>query len=169
MPPLGKLEPIPNLHEDLQLLGHYLLSTAENLQTGIEKHRAFLKVIQEDSTDVELGIEEAAKKLGFDRSLADGMKNLVLDADAALASIARRSYQLGNALKMLEQLKKGAYRPCLEFLRGDLKLLEITDYFITENLPGREAEMSQFRERHNARKKAIGEYIATLQKKMEQQ
>lgn len=168
MAPLGKLEKIPNIPDDLQMTAHFLLLMKRELQDSIANSREIKKAAESNPVDVELDIEDLKGQGGLSHADIKDIKRWALDTDKAQDDIDAMSDYATFIEGLIEQLKKGRYKECLKFLQDQLETRKTSEK-VTRAAFGPRKEGSLYWERHDARNRALGEYIATLQKKIERQ
>lgn len=164
--PLGKLEHIPNPDADIQMIGHYLLSEKRSLQQDIESTRAQKTEAETNPIDVELDTEQDAERNGLRREDVRKVKDWALDTERMQSLIDDLSNRASLIENLLRELGQNNYRGCLAFLQKELDAKNFADEFMSVHNPKKQVGTALSREKRGAEKRALGEYISILQKKL---
>ncbi|MBI5456697.1 hypothetical protein HY969_03060 [Candidatus Kaiserbacteria bacterium] len=153
-------ETIPGLPQDLQLVGRYFLSKVKDVEFEIGYRERDKRAIEVDPTEEELDIEEEAKIFGMNKKELAAEKEQRLNPDKLQEEIDdlrnEREYYLG----LLDGLKKGEFKPCIDYLRQSLEAKELAKSLITF-----EHTSPQYKEKSLAETRVLREYIRLLESK----
>ncbi len=153
-------ETIPGLPQDLQLVGRYFLSKVKYTEFAIGYKEEDKRKIEEDPTEEELDIEEEAKIWGMSKQEVAAEKEQRLNPENLQEEIDGLRNERKYYVDLLDGLKKGEFKACLDYLRKSLEAKELAQSLITF-----ESTSPQYREKSLAETRALREYINLLESK----
>ncbi len=158
--PNSQGETIPGLPQDLQMIGRYIKRRIDDLEFAIADEERELQKLEADPSEAELDLEEEAEILGLEGKDAEAWKAQGIDTEELQKDIESLKKGRESFLDMLEDLKKGEVSQCINFLQNRLNAMERSEGLITY-----EGTTPQYKERFQAEKRALGQYIALLESK----
>lgn len=155
---------IEGLSEDLQMVGQYLrMCIAEREEERAQSEAAFHRELMSPE-EVAREEKEILRSQGLSEEAIEGYLNEKPNPESLRADVAFAEGEIKKYQGLIDDLRRGEYKACLEFLRNDLEVRQQAAQIV--KAAGMGQGSPQVRELREARSRALCRYIEILERKL---